>query len=99
MKGNLSAKVSFFALLHYSRVKVIRNDCESDNISDKRRFYELEKRANEERHKFSLRVKSQFQIVYYQVTHGKHERPLHVMNALTIHKKCRSRELITALNK
>ena len=99
MKGNLSARVSFFALLYYSRVKLIRNDCESDNIFDEHRFYELEKRAKDERHKFSLRVKSLVQIVYYEVTHGKHKRPLHVMNALAIYKKCRSRELITALNK
>ena len=46
-----------------------------------------------------MKVKSLFQIMYYQVTHGKHKTPLHVMNAHAIYEKCRSRELTTAVNK
>ena len=46
-----------------------------------------------------LQIKSLFQVVYYQITHGRHKTPMQVTNAHAIYEKCRSRELITAFNK
>ena len=88
----------FSALLNQSREKLIRGECESDNIFDEHSFYELED-EEDQRHQFFLKVKSLFQIMYYQVTHGKHKTPLHAMNTHATYEKCRNRELSTVFNK
>ena len=37
--------------------------------------------------------------MYYHAIHGRHKTQTHVINAHTVHKECKSREVITAFNK
>ena len=46
----------------------------------------------------SFKVKSLFQIIYYQATDGRHKTQTHIMNAHTVYDQCMSRKLITAFN-
>ena len=46
----------------------------------------------------SFKVKSLFQIIYYQATDGRHKTQTHVMNAHTIYDQYMNRKLITAFN-
>ena len=88
----------FSVLLNQGRAKLIRDDCKSDNIFDQHNFFEFED-EEDKRHEFSLKLKSLFQIMYCQVTLGKHKTPLHATNANAIYEKCMSRKLISAFNK
>jgi hypothetical protein len=46
-----------------------------------------------------MKLKSLFQMMYYIIHNGRKKTPLHVMTAHHIYDKCKSRELITSLNR
>ena len=45
------------------------------------------------------KLKALYQIMYYNVHNGRHRTPLHLMVAHNIYDRCKSRELITSLNR
>ena len=45
-----------------------------------------------------LKIKSLFQLIYYNIHNGKKKTPLHIMNSKAIYQKCKSRELLTSFN-
>ena len=47
----------------------------------------------------AVKVKSLYQMVYYILHNGKKKTPLHVMMEHHIYEKCKSREVITSLNR
>jgi hypothetical protein len=46
-----------------------------------------------------LKAHSLFQVMHYMVNNGERKSPLPVMISHTIYNKCKSREIITSLNK
>ena len=94
--------VTFFAsLFNVSKTKILKDeikpqdfDCLSDNDEDEED--DTEEVASS---KLMMKINSLFQIMFYQVTDGKHKTPLQIMNAHGIYERCRSRELITAFNR
>ena len=44
-------------------------------------------------------MKAIFQILFYQVVHGRKNSPLHILNAHAVYEHFRSRELITTFNR
>ena len=46
-----------------------------------------------------LKIKSLFQIMYYNLHYGGQSTPFHIMNAHAIYEKCRSKEIITQQNR
>ena len=62
------------------------------------REYVLDDEEND-RYRFSFKVRSLFQIMYYHTIHGRHKTQTHVMNACTVYKECKSREVIIDFNK
>ena len=61
-------------------------------------FFEGEEEVNDE-DDLQIKIKSIFQIIYYRLHDGRKNCPLHIMNALAIYGRCKSRELITSFNK
>ena len=52
--------------------------------------------SSSNKHKIiNLRIKAIFQILHYQVVHGRKNTPLHTLNAHAIYEHCRNGELIT----
>ena len=49
--------------------------------------------------RINLRMKGIFQILYYQVVHGRQNVPLYFLNAYAIYEHCSTRELIAAFNR
>ena len=47
----------------------------------------------------TLKIKSLFQLIYYNIHNGKKKTPLHKMNSSGIYEKCKSRELLTSFNR
>ena len=45
-----------------------------------------------------LKIKSLFQLIYYNIHKGKKKTPLRLMNSSAIFEKCKSRELLTSFN-
>lgn len=45
------------------------------------------------------RIMSIVQILYYNIHRGKKKTPMHLMTGHTVHEKCKSKSLITSLNK
>ena len=46
-----------------------------------------------------MKIGSLFQIMFYNLHSGNKRTPLHVMNAVEIYERCKSRELITSFNR
>ena len=44
------------------------------------------------------KIRSIFQILYYNVNNDRRKTPLNLMNEIEIYEKCKSRELITSFN-
>ena len=56
--------------------------------------------SSSNKHKIiNLRIKAIFQILHYQVVHGRKNTPLHTLNAHAIYEHCRNGELITAFTR
>ena len=81
--------------MDWSRVTFIQDDWETDKFPSE---YELDDEESD-RHSSSFKVKSLFQLMYYNASHGQHKAQTHVMSAQTVYEKYKSRELITAFNK
>ena len=94
--------LSFFAtFFNVSSTKLMRSEITS-GIDDC--IFEdclVQDRNEKETPDFLLmsRTKFLFQILYYHVTKGRSKTPLHVMNTHAVYKRCRSRELLTSLNR
>ena len=92
--------LTFFAsLFNVNRTMLIKESLEEDEIC---LFDENEedyhKNSNDQHKSLNLKMKAIFQILFYQVVHGRKNTPLHILNA-HVYKHCRSRELITAFNR
>ena len=46
-----------------------------------------------------LKIKSLFQLIYYNIHNGKKKLPLHIMSSSAIYEKCKSREPLTFFNR
>lgn len=50
-------------------------------------------------HRIRRRMVALYQILYYNVHHGRYRTPLHIMNAQAIHEACKSSTLIKGFNR
>ena len=82
-------------LVTWSRIGIVQDDFEIDKFHSE---YELNDEENDW-HRSSFKVESLLQIMYCNVTHGRHKKLTNIMDAHTLYKKCKSRELSTAFNK
>ena len=46
-----------------------------------------------------MKIKSLYQILYYNLLGGKKKAPLHLFIGHSVYEKCKSREVLTSLNK
>ena len=46
-----------------------------------------------------MKIKSLYQISYYNLHSGKEKTPLHLFSVDSVYEKCKSREILTSLNK
>ena len=93
--------LSFFAtLFNINQTMLMKESLEEDETSlydDDEEDYLIENGQNQNQ-KPNLKMKAIFQILFYQVPHGRKNTPLHILNAHAIYEHC-SRELITAFNR
>ena len=65
-------------LFYIRKTSLAKYDFDSHDIDP---FFEGEEEVNDE-DDLSIKIKSIFQMIYYQLHHGRKKCPLHIMNAL-----------------
>ena len=70
-----------------NRDSLIPNDDESNVLDDDKNVWQT--------FDIPLKIKSLFQLIYYNIHNGKKKTPLHIMNLSAIYEKSKSRELLT----
>ena len=74
-----------------NRDSLIPNDDESNVLDDDKNVSQT--------FDIPLKIKSLFQLIYYNIHNGKKKTPLHIMNSSAIYEKCKSRELLASFNR
>ena len=90
--------LTFFSeLFNIKKTALLKNYYE--NIDEQEAEEKPENEYDERAASKSAKLGSIFQIKYYNLHSGTKKTPLHIMNAVELYEKCKSRELITSFNK
>ena len=84
--------VFFSELFNINKTTLLKDYYNEDNDIDKTQIDENDSLK-------SMKIGSLFQIMFYNLHSGNKRTPLHVMNAVEIYERCKSRELITSFNR
>ena len=71
-----------------NRDSLIPNDDESNVLDDVSQTFDI-----------PLKIKSLFQLIYYNIHNGKKKTALHIMNSSAIYEKYKSGELLTSFKR
>ena len=83
----------FFNIKETTLLKLYYKGDDSEDILTEKQQLEDEKLSTN-----ATKIRSLFQIMFYNIHNGYQRTPLHIMNAAEIYEKCKSRELITSFN-
>ena len=98
----LDVLVTFFSyLFNVSKTRLLlpKGDLDEFSSGDDDQYNDDIENEEATRDRMSVQLFCLFQIMYYDLYHGKVRTPLHMATGHAIYDKCKSKELITAMNK
>ena len=98
--------ITFFSTLFNVNQASLRPNYHKENVSTDEdiesfdeAYDEADKNTKQSQILHTAKIMSLYQVMCYNIHHGRMKTPLHVMNAHAIYEKCRSRQLLTSFNR